>query len=303
MSRAAILGVLCAAGWALPTVTTIPDIWYRCEGRDSALLTDSGRAKLHARLVRAHGEQVQDVVFRPGKVGVWCALLRDGVQIKGIAKGSDRFTAEGEMPIVLDRGADYEIDYAGGLAKALPGGRVEAGATYLVELTYTNDGPMRVATKGGMSLLFDGRDDYAECRSPRLRGLVREVRVRLRFKLLATGGSSPVLVSFGEATRIGVEGRDLVLRHAGLRASNGKGARETRAAACVTVGTWHSLDAGLAAGKLSIRLDGREVASRSGLAGSVPISDTLRLGGVRDPHFFGGLMDDVRVSVGWIGGQ
>src|SRR6185436_3345434 len=95
------------------------------------------------------------------KPGEWYPiLLPGGIQAKNIVEKSENLLSEGERPIVLDRGTDYEIDYAGGRFRAIDGGRVELGKLCSLSFRFSNSGPALVDGKNGKAASFDGVNDY-----------------------------------------------------------------------------------------------------------------------------------------------
>ena len=291
----AVTVVACGALAAAQSAVTIR---YACDETSGHVLADAGPMKLHGRLVAVASEPVQDVSLKVERMDVWCPILRNGVQIKSVHGGSERITADDEMPIVLDRGQDYAMDYAGGRAKALPGGRMVAGKSYLVEASYANRGPTRAKGRTGNSVAFDGLDDYVECGqvpTTRLAGL----DIDLWFRLSEKGGAAPVLVSIGETLSLGMAEGRIVFRHVGLRTREGKAVPATRSrkGVVVTQGAWHHLRASSSGSVASIHLDGQQVGGARHLDGAIKVGGPLRLGGTVDPHFFGGAVDDITIRL------
>jgi len=294
-----IAGLIAALATAAAGARDAVSLEYRLDEASGPVLADSGPRGMHARAAQAKDETVQDASFTPGEMGVWQPLLRQGVQIKGIREGSDRLTADDEMPIVLDRGRDYEIDCAGGRVKALAGGRAEAGKIYLAEVTYSNPGPARAAGPRGGALRFDGVDDYAECADARLAGVWSKVEIEVRFALSGDGADEPVLVSIGPGVVLGVERGMPYLRHDGLGHADGGRDPVTRALTPVAIekDAWHCLRATCSGSTVVLQFDGREIGRSEGLSGAVRTEAPLRIGGTVDPHFYKGLVDHLAVHL------
>ena len=268
-------------------------IRYACDETSGVVLRDSGALKQHGRLARATAAALQDVSFTPARMGVWQPILRDGVQIKGTHPGSDRILTTDEQPIVLDRGDDYEIDCAGGRLKAAQGGRMSRGRAYLVEVTHTNPGPTRVPGRKGKALSFDGVDDFVDCGDLEDVERLTKLDVSLWLRLSAKAVDRPVLLSLGSGISLSLEGGRIVFRHAGLATPL------TRSAGPVLLpqGKWLHLQASFSGNRTSIRLNGREVGSAKGRVGTLVVDGPLRLGGVADPGFFKGVMDEVAIAL------
>ena len=294
----AIIASACALLLCACAVADPMRIHYTCDEAAGGKLVDSGKTASHGALVKAVGETVL-ATFTPKKPDTWHPILADGVQIKNIKPGSEMLLTGGEVPIVLHRDQDYAVDYAGGRFKAAGGGRMEINVTATSEVTYTNPGPERVPGRTGRALQFDGADDYVDCGNPEDAKALSAVTIDLWFQLGKRSGTMPILVSRGSGLALFLDKGHLVFRHHGPIAKTGKSAPETRSGGKLSLadGKWHHVVASYERGTTSLTVDGKRVGETKDATGAVKAAGPLRLGGTVDPHFFGGMMDEIVIRL------
>lgn len=271
-------------------------IQYRFEEPGGVDVKDSGALGANGRLNPAPRTPVLDAYFEPAEWDRWYPILRAGVQIKDIREKSESFNSGGDVPIMMTRNADYDIDCAKGRVKALAAGRIEPGTIPVAMLTYTNPGAARCDGRQGRALLFDGHDDMVDCGAPAGMDRLASFSIDLWFQRAAKGGAEPMLITKGNGLALGFDGEGrVVLRHHGLKGADGRPIALTRSVDPVrlTPNHWHRLAASYDGTRAVILLNGRAVAETTGLAGIISAEGSLRLGGVVDPHFFGGKLDEV----------
>src|ERR1051325_1317964 len=193
------------------------EIRYSFDEADGARAADSGPLKAHATLVAGSDLPLTDVSFVTKTTGQWQPLLRGDVQLKGILPDGFRLMLDSEAPIIVDRGADYEVDLERGLVKPLAGGRMKERDRVLVELSHRNPGPPRVAGYKGRALHFDGKDAFVEGGEPEgMKGL-SVVTLNLWFQVGPDRNPSAVLIGKGEGLWLGLEQDALVFHQGGLQ--------------------------------------------------------------------------------------
>jgi hypothetical protein len=265
---------------------------------DGLAIRDSGPLKVDGLFSTLPETALEGAGFVAGPADQWQPMLGNGAQLRHIKERSERLLLDTEAPVVFDRNADYAIDYAGGRVKPLAGGRMRDGQRVSAGLVCSNAGPERVPGREGRALRFNGFDAYVDCGEPDLPASVDRLTIDLWFQLPPDWNRDGLLFSKGETIALGFEQGVPVFRHAGLKTAAGKAADATRAPAPMAAdGAWHRLTAAYSGDRASLALDGREVARTETLApGPLGFTGLMRLGGVVEPRFYKGLLDDLRVS-------
>jgi hypothetical protein len=228
----------------------------------------------------SHAEGVAVTCRRTGE---WYPLVAsDGVQTKNIVGDSETVLSEGDRPIALERGKDYEIDHKGGRFKALDGGRVELGQPCSLSYRFTNPGPKIV---NGM-LVLDGVDDFLILPSDSASNRLSFVLIEMSVLLADDCSPNAVLVAKGDALGIRlVEGAPAVFGSAIESTSAVKKA--------LPKNQWIVLTLIFDGKHATLSIEGVEAAKSVCKAPELKTPAAFRIGGTRDPEFFAGRVDYV----------
>ncbi len=266
---------------------------------DPQAIRDRGPLKIDGLFSTLTETALEGAGFVAGPPDQWQPILHNGVQLRHVKPGSERLLLDTEAPVVFDRNADYALDYTRGLVKPLAGGRIREGQRVVAGLVCSNAGPVRVASPQGRALQFNGFDAYVDCGEPDLPAAVGALTIDVRFQLPADWNRNAWLLTKGDQIALGFDQGVILFRHAGLKTAAGAPADTTRAAAPAELadGGWHRLVADYDGRRVTLTLDGREIARTENLApGALAFTGLMRIGGVVEPRFYRGLMDDLRVT-------
>jgi hypothetical protein len=228
----------------------------------------------------SHAEGVAVTCDRTGE---WYPLVTsDGIQTKNIVDGSENVLCEGDRPIALERGKDYEIDHKGGRFKALDGGRVELGQPCSLSYRFTNPGPEVV--NGVLEL--DGVDDFLILPSNSASNRVSFVLIEMSVLLADDCSPNAVLVAKGDALGIRlIEGAPAIF---GSAIDSTAAARKT-----LPKNQWTALTLTFDGKHAVLSVEGVEAARSACKTPELKTPAAFRIGGTRDPEFFGGRVDHI----------
>ncbi len=274
-------------------------LYYPCDDKKGGVLADAGPAHANGLLNAQLNGEVRGASVICEKAGEWIPILTaDGVQCKGLVAGSDAALAEGERPIVLDRDKDYAIDSANGRIKALPGGRVEIGSPFTLDFKFSNPGPSWAEGKAGGCLKLDGVDDYVTLGRQPAANSLEAVTLQCWICLSKDGSPDAVILTKGSGGKIfglRLKGGVPQFFHPGLKTAEGKSAPATQGKDALARETWHHLAAIFDGSNAILVVDGRETARQTSLTGKLETIGDFHVGGLRDPEFFGGCVDEIKI--------
>lgn len=268
-------------------------LYYPLDEGNGVTLHDSGAAHRNGSTNADANGQVTGANINVQDADTWIPVLApEGIQCKGIVAGSERLLAGGERPIVVDRDRDYVIDYAKGLIKAQPGGKMEPGLDYSMDFRYANPGPQRVPGKKGRALQLDGIDDCLRLGdAPALR---KTNQITLQVWVLLSGiVDGTVLAKYTDDNPKPVYG--LRLRKAVPEffygAAPGKCLAATQA---LEKDRWNLLTATYDGKVATLYVNGQPVAHQEA-AGSLDADGNFYAGGIRDPDFLAATIDEITI--------
>jgi hypothetical protein len=231
----------------------------------------------------------------------WIPILtREGIQRKDITPGSESLLAEGERPIVLDRDADFVMDYKGGRLKAIAGGKMELGIAATMEFKFKNEGPQWVEGKSGKALEFDGLDDFVQLGHQPAAAELQQATLQLWLKLPQEDSSDALVLAKYSPDGRPVYGIRLVkgapqFFHQSLKSADGKAAPPTAAATPLPRAQWVLLTATFDGHGAALFVNGQEVARQENLTGALTAGGDFYIGGIRDPNFLCSEVDEVKI--------
>lgn len=277
-------------------------LYYPCDDKTGTVLKDAGPAGAHGDLNAQINGEVRGASVTCSKTGEWIPILtQDGIQRKGIVAGSDSALAEGERPIVLDRDKDYAIDIVSGRIKALGGGRVELGQPFTFDFRFSNPGPAWAEGKAGGCLKLDGVDDFVTLGRESSGHATPALTLQLWIFLSREGSSESVLLEKTgwsgkeDACALRLRKNALEWFHPFLKTADGKPAPPTAGKEALVRKTWLHLAAIYDGSTAVLMVNGREIARQPELTGKLDANGPWRVGGVRDPEFFGGMADEIKI--------
>jgi hypothetical protein len=275
---------------------------YACDEAMGSVLEDTGPNAAAGSLNAQRNGRVSGGEVLVTAADVWMPILTsEGVQHKNLVAGSEAILADGERPIVLDRDRDYAIDYEKGLIKALPGGRMEVERASTIDFQYNNAGAQHVAGKIGRGLQLDGVDDFVTLGHVPAATQLNAATLSLWVDLAQNSSPDAIILAKNAVEKNGASYGLRLVRgvlqffHSGLKTAGGKTAAPTQAKEELPRAAWLLLTATYDGASTRLYVNGHEVAHQTALAGDLEASGDFTIGGVRDPNFLGGLVDEVEI--------